>query len=415
MKLTKLSLATLIALGAVSTASATPLEEAIKNVDMSGFARYRFTHTTDQGGDATAAKITKRQSDNKKHQFRFITNFKADYDDNFYGVLGLRYSANDGAGRNNDITNTTDTFAVHQFYLGYKIGGTDIKLGKQEVSSLLTSDLVGTGALVTNSGDIVEGLTIGAFAFDALSNNTGWMDGGLWKALPAIYNNYGNLYGALVAGSFDPVSFQLIYANVTKLSSTIALDLAGNFAVSDDLAFNLHAQYAHANAHPADNKDLLKSYYYNNANFYGIEAGTEFLGADLTLGYAGWSVKDHGAATISFEDQGDLIDFGEQISGDFNDYTWLEGKGKLFKVVAGYNITDQVHVELEHDRGTQKTIADRKTGKKEKTKVAETVARAAYQYSKKLKFSGYYSYLTTKANDDKDRSTQIRFEAKYSF
>ena len=45
MKLTKISLAALVALGAFSSvASATPLEEAIKNVDLSGFARYRYTN-----------------------------------------------------------------------------------------------------------------------------------------------------------------------------------------------------------------------------------------------------------------------------------------------------------------------------------------------------------------------------------
>ena len=44
MKLAKISLAALVALGAFSTLNATPLEEAIKDVDFSGFARYRYTH-----------------------------------------------------------------------------------------------------------------------------------------------------------------------------------------------------------------------------------------------------------------------------------------------------------------------------------------------------------------------------------
>ena len=43
MKLVKLSLATIVAAGALSSvASAASLEEAIKNVDVSGYARYRF-------------------------------------------------------------------------------------------------------------------------------------------------------------------------------------------------------------------------------------------------------------------------------------------------------------------------------------------------------------------------------------
>ena len=43
MKLAKISLAALVALGAFSTLNATPLEEAIKDVDFSGFARYQYT------------------------------------------------------------------------------------------------------------------------------------------------------------------------------------------------------------------------------------------------------------------------------------------------------------------------------------------------------------------------------------
>lgn len=45
MKIAKISLAALVALGAFSTvASATPLEEAIKNVDLSGYAKIGRAH-----------------------------------------------------------------------------------------------------------------------------------------------------------------------------------------------------------------------------------------------------------------------------------------------------------------------------------------------------------------------------------
>ena len=42
MKLFKLSLAAVVAAGALSSVSAAPLEEAIKDIDVSGFGRYRF-------------------------------------------------------------------------------------------------------------------------------------------------------------------------------------------------------------------------------------------------------------------------------------------------------------------------------------------------------------------------------------
>ena len=94
MKITKVSLAALVALGAFSSvASATPLEEAIKNVDLSGFARYRYTN--DSTKKTTAGTV---KGNNAGHAFRMQTSFKAAIDDNFFGVLTLRYAATDDSG-----------------------------------------------------------------------------------------------------------------------------------------------------------------------------------------------------------------------------------------------------------------------------------------------------------------------------
>ena len=151
MKLTKISLATLVALGAFSSvASATPLEEAIKNVDLSGFARYRYTNDKKHGEFSN----TKSESGSLAgHQFKAVANFKAAIDDNFFGVIGLRYNATDNSGDNTqndqgsqgigtDKTNTTEPFRVHQFYLGYKAGNTTITAGKQEIGSFFTDDAI---------------------------------------------------------------------------------------------------------------------------------------------------------------------------------------------------------------------------------------------------------------------------------
>ena len=88
MKLTKISLAALVALGAFSSvASATPLEEAIKNVDLSGMARYRYTNNKRTG---EYSKVKADSGSKAGHNFKMVTNFKAAIDDNFFGVIGLR-------------------------------------------------------------------------------------------------------------------------------------------------------------------------------------------------------------------------------------------------------------------------------------------------------------------------------------
>ncbi|WP_086233982.1 major outer membrane protein [Campylobacter devanensis] len=66
MKLVKLSLAAIVAAGALtSVANATLLKEAIKNVDVSGYARYRF--------DSQNAKLASfEDTDKPNHKFKFI-------------------------------------------------------------------------------------------------------------------------------------------------------------------------------------------------------------------------------------------------------------------------------------------------------------------------------------------------------
>ena len=406
MKLTKISLAALVALGAFSSvASATPLEEAIKNVDLSGMARYRYTHVHDYDKNQKNVK----KSNEAGHNFKMITNFKAAIDDNFFGVVGLRYNATDGSGDNagagTDKTNTTGTFGVHQFYLGYKIGGTTITAGKQTIDSYFTDDAIGTGVRVVNED--IEGLTLTALAFDALEGDDVESDGNLYKATGYLSTyDVGNLYAAGIAGSFNPVSFQLWYGTLTNLADVLAADVSAKFDITNDFALGARLNYANSTA-DKEAKNILG---YNDGNFYAGELSTSLFGLDLAAGYIGWKAQDKGISAFTFEDQGSLITAGEDVF----DWTYAEGKGNFFYATSAYTF-DKFTVGLDYVKGTQKTSAG--AGNPDvKDKVEEFVPRFAYQYNKKLTFSSFYSFQTHKLpNDVKTKEDKFRFEAKYSF
>ena len=411
MKLTKISLAALVALGAFSSvASATPLEEAIKNVDLSGMARYRYTHTHQYNKKQKDVFKENGTNDGDGHGFKMITNFKAAIDDNFFGVIGLRYSSLDGSGDNavngTDKTDTTTGFGVHQFYLGYKIGGTTITAGKQTIDSYFTDDAIGTGVRVVNED--IEGLTLTALAFDALEGN-GESDGKLYDA--AVTNkldryDVGNLYAAGIAGSFNPVSFQLWYGTLTNLADVLAADVSAKFDITNDFALGARLNYANSTA-DKEAKNILG---YNDGNFYAGELSTSLFGFDLAAGYIGWKAQDKGISAFTFEDQGSLITAGEDVF----DWTYAEGKGNFFYATSAYTF-DKFKVGLDYVKGTQKTSAG--AGNPDvKDKVEEFVPRFAYQYNKKLTFSSFYSFQTHKLpNDVKTKEDKFRFEAKYSF
>ena len=421
MKLTKISLAALVALGAFSSvASATPLEEAIKNVDLSGFARYRYTNTRNKSADYSATPYEDRS--NAGHQFRMVADFKAAIDDNFFGVIGFRYNTTDNSGDNGytlnkkrekvdggtDKTNTSNTFNVYQFYLGYKVGGTTITAGKQVIGSYFTDDAVGTGIKVVNQD--IEGLTLAAAAFDAISSD--WADGDLYETTNAadeyvnsldVYD-VGNLYAAAVIGSYDPINFQLWYASLTNLADLLAADVSANFAINNDVSLGARLNYVNSTVDTS-----AKNVGYNDGNFYAGELSTSLFGFDLAGGYIGWKSQDKKVSAFSFEDQGGLIDAGEDIF----DWTHAEGKGNFFYVTSAYTF-DKFTAGLDYVKGNIKTAGANNIDNKEK--IQQFVPRLAYQYNKKLKFSSFYAFTTSKENDgEKKKEDKFRFEAKYSF
>ena len=405
MKLTKISLAALVALGAFSSvASATPLEEAIKNVDLSGFARYRYTNKYVKNSGPSYQKPDKESKAN--HEFRMITNFKAAIDDNFFGVIGLRYNATDNSGdgvtAGTDATNTTTPFRVHQFYLGYKAGNTTITAGKQEIGSYFTDDEVGTGIRVVNED--IEGLTLTALAFDALEGTQNFSNGELYDVETNFLKGYdvGNLYAAGIAGSYDPINFQLWYGSLTNLADVLAGDVSANFAINNDVSLGARINYAGSQV----DKDAKNALNYEDGNFYAGELSTSLYGFDLAAGYIGYKTQNYQDGKYSiftFEDQGGLIDAGEDVF----DWTHAKGKGSFFYAKSAYNF-DKFKVGLDYIKGHYKT--------NEKTKIQQFVPRFAYQYSKKLAFSSFYAFTTEKEHDgDKERTNKFRFEAKYSF
>lgn len=411
MKLTKISLATIVALGAFSNvASATPLEEAIKNVDLSGYARYRYTNTHKKHKDDFGRTDLQQNNNGAGHQFRAFTTFKAALDDNFFGVLTLRYQSTDGSGKAGNATNTTNEFDVAEVYLGYKVGNTVVTAGKQPVGTIFTDDLIGTGLVVKNSD--IQGLTLTAVAFDALQQDGLELD---VDYRSAFLGN--NLYAVGAQGSYDPISFQLWYASLTDVVNLIAAEVGGNFDVTSDFNLGAKAQYVHSNA---SSKISGVAENYNDANFYAAELNSNFFGADLALGYIGWKVDKFNNADrfgiIALEDKGGFLNAGETAFDVDDDglnhagssYTRLFGKGNFFYTTLGYSFND---FRIGGDIVTGKI----KHADDTKEKINEYVARAEYKYSKKLSFVSWYSLRTNKIDSDKEKENRFRFQAKYSF
>ena len=410
MKLTKVSLAALVALGAFSSvASATPLEEAIKNVDLSGFARYRYTN--DYTKKSTANTGTEKGS-NAGHVFRMQTAFKAAIDDNFFGVLNLRYEAKDNSGdgvtKGTDKTDTTGSFGVYEMYLGYKVGNTTITAGKQLLGTFFDDkDVAGTGLKVINTD--VPGLTLAAAAFDAVQSDGYEIDGPLLKTLTgSISDAPGNIYYLGAAGSYDPVSFKAAIANVQEVATLYGADAGVSFNVTDDINLNLKGQFVH---NDSDHKDVA------DANFWAVQAGTKLFGAKLNAGYIDFDAKNKDNNKISFatlDANGELINptkiLNGVMSGSQQYYNNIKGNNDYWFVTTGYDI-DKFGFGAGYTQGKGTSYA---LGK-ERAKRNEWSLDASYKYSKKLTFLTWYAADKDRKDGVKFQQDRIRFEAKYSF
>ncbi|MGI7518837.1 major outer membrane protein [Campylobacter coli] len=416
MKLVKLSLVAALAAGAFSVANATPLEEAIKDIDVSGVLRYRY-ETSNEWSDINGVAQNEGSgiSGKQDHKYRAQLNFSGAIADNFKAFVQLDYNAKDGGyGANNGSTtrsytaDNSSTLNVRQLYLTYtdENVATSVILGKQQLNTIWTDNaidgLVGTGIKVVNNS--IDGLTLAAFAVDSYNGDE---QGG---ELGTVLNFSENLYGAAAIGSYEvfngQLNPQLWLAYMTDNAFFYALDAAYNTTIFDGVNWTLEGAYL-GNSLDNERKDLGNG----NGNFFALNGSIEVNGWDATLGGLYYGKKDKATVTV-IEDQGNL---GSLLAGEEIFYTKGSnlngdtGRNIFGFVKAGYTFNETVRVGADFVYGGTKT-ENRSGGDK-----LEAVARVDYKYSPKLNFSAFYSYVNVDKDTDSTHHDAVRLQALYKF
>lgn len=413
MKLVKLSLAAVVAAGSFSFANAAvSLDDAIKNVDLSGFLRYRYDMSHSKEGDVKTSDAV--------HKYRAKVGVSTEIADNFKAVAVIDYNNGDASytGKNFDGMkkkaglNDEASFNLRDAYLAYTNYETTFTLGRMEIGSIWTDDLLGTGLKVVNNS--IEGLTLAAYMFDnynkdgdfynkCLNSTDKECNGAPQDIYPGNVVNNKNLYGVAAIGSIDPVSYQVWAAYLASKGTLYAVDLA--FDGGEDLA-GLNAQVQVAGTGLKGKfKEAHENIKLDNGLFYAVNVGANVAGFDANVGYIGFGKKDKATFT-AIEDKGQFIDAGEIIIDSYSQV--LTGSHSYEFLTLGYSF-DDVRVGLDAVFG-QKNVAG------EKTDSFEITPRVAYKYSDKLNFSAYYAFANEKPKGgEKTEYTKVRFEAKYSF
>ncbi|EJW1954858.1 group 3 major outer membrane porin protein PorA [Campylobacter coli] len=426
MKLVKLSLVAALAAGAFSVANATPLEEAIKDIDVSGVLRYRYE--SGRFGKDLNLENAYLNSSKQEHKYRAQINFSGAIADNFKAFVQLDYNAKDGGYGANSVSNTKTSLNVRQLYLTYtnEDVATSVILGKQQLNTIWTDNaidgLVGTGIKVVNNS--IDGLTLAAFAIDSV-NTDEQGDGVFFKNLN--FTNAGenspyldwsqNIYGAAAIGSYEvfngQLNPQLWLAYMTDNAFLYALDVAYNTTIFDGVNWTLEGAYL---GNSLDN--TLDDYYAGgsaNGNFFGLRGSVEVNGWDATLGGLYYGKKDKVTVTV-LEDQGNI---GSLLAGEEIFYTngsklnGDTGRNIFGYVKAGYTFNETVRVGADFVYGGTKTESNTYVGGGDKL---EAVARVSYKYSPKLNFSAWYSYVNVDSDNNREGDhNAVRLQALYKF
>ncbi|HED0945740.1 TPA: major outer membrane protein [Campylobacter jejuni] len=424
MKLVKLSLVAALAAGAFSAANATPLEEAIKDVDVSGVLRYRY----DTGNfDKNFVNNSNLNNNKQDHKYRAQVNFSAAIADNFKAFIQFDYNAVDGGTGVDNETNAEKGLFVRQLYLTYtnEDVATSVIAGKQQLNTIWTDNgidgLVGTGVKVVNNS--IDGLTLAAFAVDSFMAAEQGADllGGsnistTSNQAPFKVDSVGNLYGAAAVGSYDlaggQFNPQLWLAYWDQVAFFYAVDAAYSTTIFDGINWTIEGAYL-GNSIDSELDDTT----HTNGNFFALKGGIEVNGWDASLGGLYYGDKEK-ASTVIIDDQGNLSSLlageeifyttGSRLNGD-------TGRNIFGYVTGGYTFNETVRVGADFVYGGTKTEAASHLGGGKKL---EAVARVDYKYSPKLNFSAFYSYVNldqgVNTNESADHST-VRLQALYKF
>lgn len=477
MRAVKLSLVAVLSSGALSMLGATPLEDAIKEIDVNLWGRYRYEAIRDiyKSPDANDGIYGENKISYNYHRFTLDVDFKATLDDNFFAFIGVRYDSMDisGAGSKDygtdvykGISNThgglvgvngaynpgwggagADSLSLRQYYVGFTgIADTTILAGRQPVNSFFTDANVGTGIRVINNS--IEGLTISAYAFDNFEDDdladfssvksdayVGWWDGrdvytrDLMPGLDSMPHQ-NNIYGVALNGAYDWFSFGVDVAHIANVTTFWAIDLRADYAINDDFSVRTRANIA--GTHFTNNFKNKLTYYpgmsddpenpnytfVKNSTFWGLEAGLSAYGFSFDLAYLQYGEKNH-TTLFTLEDTGQFISAGESLL-DIMPY----GKNKVWIAKTKYT-HDAFSVALEYINVKQLN------GGKEtpylydpNTNSHEWVIRAGYKYNDKLRFNAWYSaarmtykdmLINGAYKDVTDKVNRFRFDAEYSF
>ena len=421
-KIAKLSLVAAVAVAGLTTANAQPLEEAIKNVEVSGSVVYRYndynndakysdgTNAEANGADTNnnykvALNLSSKVNEDVKFNSRFVVGQPSSTGTGDAGFASLKTDKNGDQNVGVELTNAN--FA----YTG--IANTTITAGKQGLTTPWTvaidsdgNEQTGTGILalttvgpVTLAGayfnqtnlDESTDVRIGAFGDATLTDSLG-------SPLKGEINGGSDIATVGAIATLDSVTLDAWYLDMKDTFDSYTVGAKADFDLTD-VKLGLDARYASLNLdNDSDDNAMAKIALTAKA---GIVSGK--------VAYA-WTDKEGGLTALDNDATTTLLGWNLTSNGKADADYWL--------VVAGVDILSNLN--LSSNYGNIKYVDDIIGNDKLKVEEEEIYAQLMYKMSKNLNTYVRYGTYTKEAkflSDKEDIYDDVRgrVQVEYTF
>lgn len=274
MKITKLSLTAFIALGSISCANAQNLEDAIKNVEVSGTVAYRYN-------DYEETNKLKKDDSSSKNNYKAAINLNSKINDDV--KFNSRFIAGEQSNAGEKVFDTqnqgdsnVDVFLSEANFAYSGVQNTIFTLGKQGINTPFTlsrdsmgNESTGTGIVANTYFKDIATLSGGYFNQTNFDSNNDVFDG-----LEAL--NGGSDF-AYVTGTvtFADTTLDATYADLQDEFDAYSVGLTGAYVI-EQLKLNPYARYTSLDLENTDKKNTLWK--------TGIQANYGIFGAYVAYG-----------------------------------------------------------------------------------------------------------------------------------
>ncbi|WP_152017735.1 major outer membrane protein [Aliarcobacter butzleri] len=416
-KISKLSLVAAVAVAGFSTANAQPLEEAIKNVDVSGSVVYRYN---DAKAKDKANGVTTNEETNANNNYKIALNLASKVND--YVKFNSRFIVGgvDSGFASLDTSSNGDTnvdVTLSNAYFGLTaIPNTTVNVGKQGLTTPWTVAVDSDGNEQTGTGVLALSTVGPVTAAAGYFNQTNLGKSGNHPAKDAtdagaavdyitgggVVTKTGSrdiIVGGLIA-DLSPVTLDAWYLDMDEMFDTYSLSAKSDFKF-DGGKIGLEARYVQLELDDAVAQLLTRD---DKNSMYRLSVDGKLSIFNAKVAYTGTDKKG-GLTALDNDAQNTTLGWNLTSNDAFDADYW--------QAVLGVDVLDNLNIsanygQIKHKEGNfvgADTNKDR-----------EYYAQLTYKMSKNLNTYVRYGKLEEKVNGDKQVDDTVgRLQVEYTF